>query len=65
MRPSGRLNFGHCTATCIDPQSGSWCKFNDERVSGIGTSSLDEAGAYILFIASKEVEEIIAVQLVT
>lgn len=62
---SGRLNFGHCTATCIDPQSGSWCKFNDERVSGIGTSSLDEAGAYILFIASKEVEEIIAVQLVT
>jgi len=50
---SGRLNFGHYTATCIDPHSGAWYKFNDERVSGIGTSTLDESGAYILFYRLK------------
>eukprot|EP00579_Thalassiosira_antarctica_P018507 CAMPEP_0201946990 /NCGR_PEP_ID=MMETSP0903-20130614/54706_1 /ASSEMBLY_ACC=CAM_ASM_000552 /TAXON_ID=420261 /ORGANISM="Thalassiosira antarctica, Strain CCMP982" /LENGTH=551 /DNA_ID=CAMNT_0048490111 /DNA_START=149 /DNA_END=1804 /DNA_ORIENTATION=+ len=50
---SGRLNSGHYTATCIDPHSGAWYKFNDERVSGIGTSTLDESGAYILFYRLK------------
>jgi ubiquitin carboxyl-terminal hydrolase 2/21 len=47
---TGRANFGHCTACCIDPHSNSWYSFNDERVhSIIPTSDLDKAGAYILF----------------
>ena len=53
----GDLNSGHYTATCIDPHSGSWYKFNDDCVSGIdigiGTSTLDESRAYILFYRLK------------
>ncbi|KAL7542623.1 hypothetical protein ACHAWF_007214 [Thalassiosira exigua] len=50
---SGRLNFGHYTCFAIDQRSGSWHKFNDERVSGVGESDLDEAGAYMLFYRLK------------
>jgi len=54
---SGRLNYGHYTSTCIDPHSGSWYKFNDERVSQQNDSpKLDEAGAYILFYRLQECE---------
>lgn len=51
---SGRLNFGHYTATCIDPHSSSWYKFNDARVSSADTSDSDETGAYMLFYRLQE-----------
>jgi len=46
---SGRLNCGHYTASCVNLHSRSWYKFNDQRVSSIDESKLDEASAYILF----------------
>ena len=46
---TGRLNFGHYKAHCLNPQSNSWYEFNDERVSNSDESDLDETGAYMLF----------------
>ena len=52
---TGRANYGHYTACCIDPHSNSWYSFNDERVHSIlPTSDLDEAGAYILFYSLRD-----------
>mmetsp|Transcript_40514 Transcript_40514/g.85032 ORF Transcript_40514/g.85032 Transcript_40514/m.85032 type:complete len:591 (-) Transcript_40514:1603-3375(-) len=46
---SGRLNYGHYTAQVLDPHSNTWHEFNDEHVCSSRYSSLDEAGAYMLF----------------
>ena len=51
---SGRMNFGHYTASCIDPQSDEWQQFNDEEVDGIDASDLNEANAYMLFYKIRE-----------
>ena len=52
---TGRANYGHYTACCIDPHSNSWYSFNDERVHSIlPTTDLDEAGAYILFYSLRD-----------
>ena len=50
---SGRLNFGHYVATCIDPHSGTWYDFDDESASEM-RGRFDEAGAYVLFYRLKE-----------
>jgi ubiquitin carboxyl-terminal hydrolase 2/21 len=52
---SGRLNFGHYVAKCVDPHSGSWYKFDDEDAREFhDRDCFDGAGAYMLFYRLKE-----------
>ena len=46
---SGRLNYGHYTATCLDPTSRKWYKFNDDCVSQCCPEKIDKSAAYVLF----------------
>ncbi|KAL9183657.1 hypothetical protein ACHAXT_004513 [Thalassiosira profunda] len=50
---SGRMNFGHYTASCIDAHSGAWYEFNDENTSEL-RGSLNGSSAYVLFYRQKE-----------
>ena len=51
---SGRMSFGHYTASCIDPQSEEWQTFNDEDVSNISASDLNGSSAYMLFYSLRD-----------
>ena len=46
---SGRLNYGHYTATCLDPTSRKWYKFDDVCVSQCCPKKIDKSAAYVLF----------------
>ena len=46
---SGRLNYGHYTATCLEPTSGNWYEFNDDYVRQCGPEEIDQSAAYVLF----------------
>jgi ubiquitin carboxyl-terminal hydrolase 2/21 len=46
---SGRLNFGHYTATCLDSSSHQWYAFNDNHVSRANPEEIGKDEAYVLF----------------
>ena len=50
----GSHSFGHYTSSAIDPMSEEWMKFNDECVSSVNPSNLDESSAYMLFYSLRE-----------
>ena len=50
----GSHSFGHYTSSAIDPMSEEWMKFNDECVSSVNPSNLDESAAYMLFYSLRE-----------
>lgn len=46
---SGRMNFGHYTATCLDHVSNQFYDFNDDHVNLFDPEKIDNSSVYVLF----------------
>lgn len=46
---SGRMSYGHYTATCLDPVSERFYDFNDNHVSSLDPEEINDSSVYVLF----------------